>query len=54
MVATEPNRPEWAWVANELLFQCAKQKPKVERHSVREWVCQSWQIKPARDYFHSH
>jgi len=41
----EPDRPKWAWVTNDLLFQCAKQKPRVERPSVGEWICQSWQIK---------
>ena len=40
-----PDRPDWAWVANELVFQCAQQKPTVARPTVKEWICQTWPIK---------
>ena len=41
----EPDRPDWAWVANELVFQGAQQKPNIARPTVREWICQTWPIK---------
>ena len=41
----EPDRPDWAWVANELVFQSAHQKPIIAKTTVREWICQSWPIK---------
>ena len=41
----EPDRPDWAWVANELVFQGTQQKPNIARPTVREWICQTWPIK---------
>ena len=41
----EPDRPKWAWVANDLMFQCARQQPKFERTTLSKWIGQSWQIK---------
>jgi len=41
----EPDRPEWAWVANDLMFQCAKQQPKFGRTTLSEWIGQSWQVE---------
>ena len=41
----EPDRPDWAWIANELVFQSAQQKPAIARPTVREWICQSWPVK---------
>ena len=34
----EPHRPDWAWVANGLIFQSANQKPPLARSQVREWI----------------
>ena len=42
---TEPDRPDWAEVANELIFQSANQKPIVTRNTVKEWIYQTWPIK---------
>ena len=41
----EPDRPDWAWVANEIMFQGAQQKPSIPKDTVHEWVCQTWPIK---------
>ena len=41
----KPDRPEWAWVANDLMFQCMRQQPKFERTTLSKWIGQSWQIK---------
>ena len=41
----EPDRPDWAWVANEIIFQGAQQKPSIPKDTVCEWVCQTWPIK---------
>lgn len=41
----EPDRPDWAWVANDLVFKSAQQKPAITQETVSEWVCQSWPIK---------
>jgi len=40
----KPDRPEWAWVANDLLDRCAIKRHKEEEPSAREWITQSWQI----------
>jgi len=42
---TEPDRPDWAEVANKLIFQSANQKPIVTRNTVKEWIYQTWPIK---------
>jgi len=42
---TEPDRPDWAEVANELIYQSANQTPKVTRNTVKEWIHQTWPIK---------
>jgi len=41
----EPNRPDWAEVANKLAYQNTHQKPKIEKNSVREWITQTWTVK---------
>ena len=38
-----PDRPDWAEVANELVYQSAHQK--IERNSVREWIGQTWPVR---------
>jgi len=40
-----PDRPDWAWVVNELIFQSAQQKLNIARTAVNEWICQTWPIK---------
>jgi len=40
-----PDRPDWAWIANELVFQSAQQKPEVTRNTLKEWIYQTWPIK---------
>jgi len=45
----EPDRPDWAEVANELTFQNARQKPKIERNAVREWITQTWPVRTRSD-----
>ena len=40
-----PDRLDWAWVANEIVFQSAQLKPNVVRGTVKEWICQTWLIK---------
>jgi hypothetical protein len=46
----EPDRPDWAWVANEIMLQSARHKPDEARSSVKEWICQSWPIKTRSSY----
>ena len=41
----EPERLDWAWVANELAYQSAHHKPAVAQTSVQEWICQTWPVK---------
>jgi len=41
----EPDRPDWAEVANELVYQSANQTLKVTRNTVKEWIHQTWPIK---------
>ena len=38
-----PDRPDWAEVANELVYQSAHQK--IEQNSVREWIGQTWPVR---------
>ena len=38
-------RPDWAWVANELVYQSAQQKPEIPRATISEWVSQTWLAK---------
>ena len=40
----EPDRPKWAWVANDLQDRCNIKRHKEEEPSAREWITQSWQI----------
>jgi hypothetical protein len=40
-----PDRPDWAEVANELVYQGADQKPNIMRNTVEEWISQTWPIK---------
>jgi len=40
-----PDRPDWAWIANELVFQSAQRKPEVTRNTLKEWIYQMWPIK---------
>jgi len=46
---TGPDRPDWAWVANELMLQAAQKRPNIARPTVKEWICQSWLIKVQSD-----
>ena len=41
----EPDRPNWAWIVNEIIFLNASQKPTVDQSTVKEWICQSWRVK---------
>jgi len=45
----EPDRPDWAEVANELIYQSANQTLKVTRNTVKEWIHQTWPIKPCSE-----
>ena len=45
-----PDRPDWAWVANEIIFQSAQLKPNIARSAVREWICQTWPIKTRSEF----
>ena len=47
---TEPERPDWAWVANELVFQSAQHKPALAKPIEKEWICQTWPIKTHSNY----
>jgi len=42
----EPDRPDWAWIANEMAFQSVGNKPTLAKSTVTEWIYQSWPIKP--------
>jgi hypothetical protein len=46
----EPDRPDWAWVSNEIMLQSAQHKPDKVRLSTKEWICQSWPIKTQSSY----
>ena len=45
----EPDRPDWAEVANKLAYQNTHQKPKIEKNSVREWITQTWTVRTRSD-----
>ena len=40
-----PDRPDWAEVANVLLFQSSNLKPEITSNMVGEWISQTWPIK---------
>ena len=39
------DRPDWAYVANELVYQSTQQKPAIAHTLVKEWICQTWPVK---------
>jgi len=45
----EPDRLDWAEVANELTYQNAHQTQKPARNIVREWISQTWLVKTRTD-----
>jgi hypothetical protein len=46
----EPDRPDWAWIANDMVFQSANDKPRVTKSTITEWICQTWPIKPRSEH----
>ena len=46
----EPNRPDWAWIANEMASQSTNSKPKIAKSTIREWICQTWPIRPRSEH----
>ena len=42
---TKLDRPDWAKIANEIMYQSAHQKPNIARSTIKEWICQTWLIK---------
>ena len=41
----EPNRPEWAWIANGIVAQSTQNKPRTHNLIAKEWISQTWPIK---------
>ena len=39
------DRPDWAWVANEMVYQSTQNKPGLPCTTINEWICQTWQAK---------
>ncbi len=41
----EPERPDWAELANEITYQNTHQKQRIPWNTVKEWISQMWKVK---------